>query len=240
MNHSRFDFAKRVTAAIVLALFMSQVSLPVWGTARAWAAPVPMDKVDTRAVLKAEAALDETDRTTGGARKANVLIMVEATPPMSYTPRGVTPTTIRDWDWYNNEEAINWTKTKQYYGMDFDDINNANWHATFGIGMMPPAWSGQNLRKERNLYGRERLEQNNLSEDLDLGSITVDEFIELNKDKYYFPFRDPAAASKVRDAYKSQTTKLETHFTDVPVVPKFPTNLDANMITPWFTNTTDT
>jgi hypothetical protein len=217
----KHDFSKRLITVLVLALFIAQAALP------AWAEPVPLDEMKTRAIRKSEAALDETDMTTGGARKANVLFLVEATPPMIYTPKGVTPTTIRDWDWYNNEEAINWKETKRLYGMDFDDINRANWHATFGIGMMPPAWTGQDMRKERNLYGRERLPENNFKR----GS-TPAETLELNKNDYYFPFKDPGAAKKVEEAYRSQRTKLETHFTGVPGKP------DYSAI--WNTNTTGT
>jgi hypothetical protein len=209
------NFAKRLTASAVLAFFMSQVSVPLWdGVRAARAASVSLEEMGTRALLKSEAALDDTDRTTGGARKANVLFMVEAAPPMSYTTRGVTPTTVRQWDWYNNEEAIDWVQTKKLYGMDFEDINRANWHATFGIGMMPPAYSGVDLRKERNLYGRERLGENDFKKGKDF-----DEDMELNKDRYYFPFKDPAAARAVKEAYGSQATKLETHFASVPSKP---------------------
>jgi hypothetical protein len=216
MKIEKRGFARRFTASIVLALFMSQVSMPVWGTGGAWAAAIPLESVSTRAVLKSETVLDETDLTSGGARKANVLFLVEASAVMGYSPQGVQPVTVRDWDWYNNEEAINWKQTLEVYGLRFDDINNLNKDFTFGIGMLPPAWEGRNLRKERNLYGR----------DLDNGSYSatgwgnnyvkksdnIEEDLKENANNYYFPFKDPDPNNTLKQAYSSQNTGLETHF----------------------------
>ncbi|MDR1944046.1 MAG: hypothetical protein LBQ19_04410, partial [Synergistaceae bacterium] len=58
---------KRWLAVLVLALFMSQISLPIWeGTARAWAESV--DVLNIRAPLKSEVGMDETDEVVGGSK----------------------------------------------------------------------------------------------------------------------------------------------------------------------------
>jgi hypothetical protein len=209
MNSEKNGFARRFTASLVLALFMSQVSLPMWGTNRAWADV----GTNVKAPLKnypdnVDVGMEETDDRSGGTRKSNVLFLIEATAAMSFTPKGVVPQVrkFNDWDWSSNENA-NWQLTKEDYGFTIYDINRMMVDATFGMGAMPPAWTNRDLRPERNLYGRERNENNNFKKQSSLA-----EDIQVNSQDYYFPFT--TADNPLTDGYKAQTTALETHFTN--------------------------
>ncbi|MDR1515934.1 MAG: hypothetical protein LBS45_09575 [Synergistaceae bacterium] len=205
MRGYRFDFAKRVIAAAVLALYLSQATLPVWeGTLAARADVLP----NVIAPLKHEVGMEETDKLVGGSRKSNVLFLIEATAAMSFTPKGVLPQVrkFNDWDWSSNENA-NWQLTKDDYDFTIYDINRMMADATFGMGAMPPAWSGRDLRPERNLYGRDLDNKNNFKK-----HSTLEEDMKVNSEDYYFPF--VTADNPLTDGYSSQITALETHFTN--------------------------
>jgi Tfp pilus tip-associated adhesin PilY1 len=209
MKIGKRGFARRFTASLVLALFMSQVSLPVWGTGMAWADV----GTNVKAPLKDDVGMEETDDMTGGARKSNVLFLIESTAAMSFTPKGVVPQVrkFNDWDWSSNENA-NWQLTKEDYGFTIYDINRMMADATFGMGAMPPAWTNRDLRPERNLYGRERVDANNF-----VKGATFEETMKLNADNYYFPFL--SADNPISNGlYAGQTTGLEVGFENNPEV----------------------
>ena len=202
--------AKRVVSIVTLALFMSQVSLPVWeGAVKAWADV----GTNVAAPLKSEVGLEETDELAGGGRKSNVLFLIEATAAMSFTPKGVLPQAqmTSGWD-LSFVEGADWNKTRERFEYGPEEINRMMKEATFGMGALPAAWSGLDLRPERNLYGRDPDDTNNF-----VKGDTLKETMELNADNYYFPFvsdDNPIA----NGLYKGQKTGLEIGFADSPEV----------------------
>jgi Tfp pilus tip-associated adhesin PilY1 len=211
MNGERHGFARRFVASLVLALFMSQVSLPVWGTGRAWAATAV--DTDVRAPVKTDVGLEETDNTSGGGSggKPNVLFFIEASAVASFTTKGVMPTVIMRDDqttrsgWWNHDTA-DWYKTKDQLGYNFNDINDRMAQATFGIGALPVAFSGKSLNEAdwesaRSLYGRDVDSTNNW---IYKSGATLADNIKNNADRYYFPFLE--TNPKLGEAYKSEAS----------------------------------
>jgi Tfp pilus tip-associated adhesin PilY1 len=221
MKIGKRGFARRFTASLVLALFMSQVSLPMWGTTEAWA----VVGTNVKAPLKnypnnVDVGMEETDDVSGGTRKSNVLFLIEATAAMSFTPKGVLPQVQMITRWNDSyREGADWNKTFQRFGYKPRDIDRMMVDATFGMGALPTAWSGRNLRPERNLYGRERLDTNNFKRQ---GNLSDD--IKVNSEDYYFPFL--TEDNPISDGlYSGQTTKLEIGFENYPQMwPKATTN----------------
>ena len=160
-----------------------------------------------RAIHKDDIGWDDVDLETT-ARKSNVLFLIEATEVMSFTSKGVQPYVWRDAFFDTNwEEAADWPLTEKNFGYTVHDINRMMKEATFGMGSLPPAWRGMDLRQGRNLYGRERNAKNNF--DFKQGD-TLEQIIEKNKDKYYFPFADEEYSKKyLVGLYDKQETKLE-------------------------------
>jgi hypothetical protein len=227
MRHD-LDFTKKFTAAIVLALFISQTSLPAWeGTLRAWAAVRVDDAgagLSVLATLKDEVGqsdenlLDMNDETT---RKANVLFMIEATAGMQFSSKSVMPSVVlanrpswRD----SGRPGGNWPATHKSYGYTVDNVIDMMKGATFGIGAMPVAWSGADLRVERNLYGRDVDASNNYvkmsddpEEDLRLNA--------LEGRNYHVPFAksdtgsDKEAIERIKEGYKEQARSLHVGHT---------------------------
>ena len=161
----------RRVAAVVLAFFVSHVSLPAVGVPRAEAA---WSDVDGTALRKESEVILEDDQLLNKEKetlmKANVLIMMEATAGMQFSPTTVMPAVVLSGGkfgsggnfWTESEkDGADWTRTRSVYGKTVEDIINMTAGATFGIGAMPVAWSGQNLNERRNLYGRERDLTNN-------------------------------------------------------------------------------
>ncbi|MDR1916434.1 MAG: hypothetical protein LBQ58_07660, partial [Synergistaceae bacterium] len=128
---------------------------------------------------------------------------------MSFTPKGVIPVVaMGDFDYGVESETADWALTKSTYGYGFDDITKLMEQSTFGMGALPTAWSGQNLPKERNLYGRDIDTGNNYAK----SGKSIEEDMEANKDRYYFPFAEASRAHSLREAYSSQKRGLETRF----------------------------
>jgi len=97
--------------------------------------------------------------------------------------KGVLPQVWRDSRWDDSYwESGAWELTKDKFGYTIYDINRMMADFTFGMGALPTAWRGLDLRPERNLYGRELDEGNNFRKGCSLW-----DDIELNKDNYYFP-----------------------------------------------------
>ncbi|MDR1509693.1 MAG: hypothetical protein LBS53_08645, partial [Synergistaceae bacterium] len=82
----------RYTAAIVLAMFVSQISFPVVGIPRAEA---EWGDLDGTALRKESEVILEDDQMLNADREtqmmANVLIMMEATAGMQFSPTTVMP-----------------------------------------------------------------------------------------------------------------------------------------------------
>jgi hypothetical protein len=200
MYDIRSVFLKKLIAALTLMLFMqdgAQAALTVG------------------AHLKSDMAVLDVDQKKVALQKPNILFLIEATEIMSFTPKGVQPQVWRDpiYD-VHWEETADWKLTKERYGYTIYDINRIMKEATFGMGAMPPAWSGGNLLQGRNLYGRERFKPNNF-----IKGKNLKEDIELNKDRYYFPFADPEYAKKyLVGAYNQQHTGLEIAYRNFPQV----------------------
>ncbi|MDR1915679.1 MAG: hypothetical protein LBQ58_03775, partial [Synergistaceae bacterium] len=203
---------KRFMALLVLGVFMSQLSLPVWeGTARAWADTV--DDLNLRPLSKSDVGSTETDEIIGGGKgKPNVLFFIEASAVASFSPKGVMPQVImrKDQstksDWWNHDSA-DWYKTRDQLGYKVTDINNMMAQATFGIGSLPVAYGGKSLgylwERARSLYGRDVDTTNNW---IHKSGATLAENIKNNEDRYYFPFLEPNP--KLGEAYSGENTRL--------------------------------
>ncbi|MDR3279094.1 MAG: hypothetical protein LBT23_01150, partial [Synergistaceae bacterium] len=162
------------------------------------------------APLKNEVALEDADVQKVSLRKPNVLFLIEATAAMASTPKGVVPQVWRDDRWDDSYwESAEWSYTKEKLGYTIYDINRMMADFTFGIGALPTAWRGYDLRPERNLYGREMNAANNFKKGRNLS-----EDIELNKENYYFPFLE--ADNPLAGVYSGQTIPLEVGFKDAP------------------------
>ncbi|MDR0615790.1 MAG: hypothetical protein LBG29_03185 [Synergistaceae bacterium] len=191
---------KRAIAAMTLTLFLQH---------GAYAA------VSVEAHLKSDMAVLDVDQKKTSMQKPNILFLIEATEIMSFTTKGVQPQVWRDplYD-VHWEETADWKLTKERYGYTIYDINRIMKEATFGMGAMPPAWSGGNLYQGRNLYGRERSPANNF-----VRGKNLQEDMELNKDRYYFPFADAEYAKKyLVGAYNMQSAPLEIGYENYPQV----------------------
>jgi hypothetical protein len=208
MNNRGAVFFKKFAAAWTLASFLLGTALPSPGPAKAQAAPVIAE-----GHLKSDMAVLDIDQKKIAMRKPNILFLIEATEIMSFTTKGVQPQVWRDplYD-VHWEETADWKLTKERYGYTIYDINRIMKEATFGMGAMPPAWNGGDLSQGRNLYGRERSPTNNFKK-----GNSVKEDMELNKDRYYFPFADAEYAKKyLVGAYNSQFTALEIAYVNYP------------------------
>jgi hypothetical protein len=75
---------------------------------------------------------------------------------------------------------------------------------------MPVAWSGENLRAERNLYGRDIDESNNYKQE---SATDVEADLAANAKNYYAPFKD-GNVDGIKAGYAKQGTALETERTD--------------------------
>ena len=202
----------RFVSVLVLALFVSEISFPALGTARAEAA---WDALDGTAPRKEkEVALDDEQRLDNDSeiiRKINVLIMAEATAGMEFSTTSAMPTVVlagdSEGDWtLSGYDGASWKATRDIYGRTPNDINNMMAGATFGIGAMPAAWSGYNLEPGRNLYGRDIDESNNVNPGRG-NPQNLDAFIELYKNDYYFPFKN--GVGDIPKGYEKQTNGLE-------------------------------
>ncbi|MDR1137336.1 MAG: hypothetical protein LBK91_03345 [Synergistaceae bacterium] len=208
----------RFVALLVLSLFVSEISFPVVGASLAEAAwkdlngAAPLKEIDV--ALDDEQLLDGNKETM---RMANVLVMVEATAGMQFSPATAMPTVVLDggsgagrlWTESGNDGA-DWAATKNVYNRKPDDIINMMAGATFGIGAMPVAWSGANLEPGRNLYGRDLDVSNNYP---NRGkAANLEEFMKRYKGDYYFPFKDTAGG--IPTGYGSQTNGLEIGYID--------------------------
>ena len=184
----------RRAAAIVLACFVSHISLPIVGVPRAEAA---WGDVDGTALRKESEVILEDDQLLNRDKEtsmmANVLIMIEATAGMQFSPTTVMPAVVlaggnyEKTHWTQSEnDGGDWENTRSLYGKTVEDIINMMEGATFGIGAMPVAWSGGDLDPARNLYGRERDLTNNYP--VKGTASNFENFKVLYKDHYYFPF----------------------------------------------------
>lgn len=200
MQHSNSNIVKKTAIAIMLLLFIASDILP------ARAAVIPA----ARAPLKSQMADEDADEIVEAVKKANVLFLMESTAAMSFSPKGAMPVVIMNPKWnYGTMEAADWKKTKDVYGYGFNDAQNLMSQSTFGMGALPAAWSGLSVMKGRNLYGKDIVGSNNYVK----SGGTIEADLEANKDKYYFPFADPARAMSIKEAYSNQKDPLETHFT---------------------------
>ncbi|MDR1472180.1 MAG: hypothetical protein LBS75_06620 [Synergistaceae bacterium] len=199
---------------MVLSILMSQTPLPVTGGTRfARAAADSLSRVELYAPGKESVGVDDTDNLNphGHAAKSNVLFLIESTAVMSFTPKGVMPMIVRKADWYNYGKAqdnIDWNATK----ITMSDINYMMEQATFGMGALPAALSGGNLRRERSLYGRDVDPTNNYTQ-LDPKDPKND--LRLNAERgrhYYAPFLESGAA--LSSGYSGQTTPLNARYSN--------------------------
>lgn len=206
------DFWRRFIAALILALFMTQSSLP-YGAGIAWAEPVAVSDsgLSLPATLKSEVALGAEDLLGVGAETmvdANVLFMIDASAAMQFQPKGVMPSVVlaNSPTWRNSgRPGANWPATYENYGYTVDNVIAMMRNATFGIGAMPVSWKNQNLRAERNIYGQDLDTSNNYVKH----SSNIAEDLAANAQHYYAPFRTSAASGTVRDGYRGQATPLE-------------------------------
>jgi hypothetical protein len=200
----------RFAAVLILALFMNQTALSALGWVREARAD---NSAGVRAPLKADVGQEETDVLVGGKKKPNVLFLIESTAAMSFTPKGVLPQVqmVSGWD-LSFVEGADWNSTRARFGYGPDDVNRMMKEATFGMGALPAAWSGMNLRPERNLYGRDIDASNNFKR-----GATLEETMKRNADDYYFPFIG-ADNPISKGLYKSQVTGLEVGFENCPEV----------------------
>jgi hypothetical protein len=200
MNKRIWPSFKRLVSEVLLICLVSQISAS-GAVPRAAGADEGL-----RAVHKDDVGWDDVDEVQTMSRKSNVLFLIEATEVMSFTPMGVQPYVWRDSFFDTSwEETADWQMTEKNFGYTVHDINHMMKEATFGMGALPPAWRGKNLRQGRNLYGRERKKNNNFVLGKDL-----EETIALNKNNYYFPFADREYSRKyLVGLYNGQYTGLE-------------------------------
>ncbi|MDR3355095.1 MAG: hypothetical protein LBO21_08660 [Synergistaceae bacterium] len=192
---------KKCACALILALLVFETPMSALAATNA---------VRVSAPLKNELALEDIDVQKEAQKKPNVLFLIEATAAMASTPKGVLPQVWRDSRWDDSYwESAEWTMTRDKFGYTIYDINRMMGDFTFGMGALPVAWRGGDLRPERNLYGRERNNDNNFKRGRNLS-----EDIALNKDNYYFPFLDKDNA--LTGVYSGQTIPLEVGFTNTP------------------------
>jgi hypothetical protein len=207
------SFNRKFTAILTLVLFLSQLYLPAWeGASLAWADGVK--DLNVRAPQKADVAKEETDDMTGGSKgsKSNVLFLLESTAIMSFTPKGVMPTIVRKSTWFDQsrpQDNIDWDATMTKFGIGLEDINVMMEQATFGMGALPVAMTGGELRRERNLYGRDVDPSNNYVKMSDDPA----EDLRLNAEQgrhYYAPFINNGAT--LVNAYKNQKIPLNIKY----------------------------
>ncbi|MDR1020019.1 MAG: hypothetical protein LBL73_04590 [Synergistaceae bacterium] len=201
---------------LVLALFMAEISFPVIGAARAEAAWSGLDgtapRKEMEVVLEDEQLIDNNKDNKETMRMANVLVMVEATAGMQFSPTTAMPTVVLDGgstadrNWTESEnDGADWKATLAVYKRKPDDVIRMMAGATFGIGAMPVAWTGINLEPGRNLYGRDLDTSNNYP---NRGkAANLEEFMKLYRNDYYFPFKDTNGG--IPTGYSYQTNGLE-------------------------------
>jgi hypothetical protein len=214
MKRGFAGFPKRLVAGIVLALFVSEISVPVLGIAWADGVPLAQAGLNVSAVLKDEVGSEDSDllwQPDELGRKANVLFMMDATAVMSFTPKSVMPSVVLASDWKDSgRPGADWSRTKSSYGYTVDDVISMMRNATYGIGAMPVAWSGANLRPERNLYGRELDNGDNYANNYVKRSNNIEEDLRLNGMNYYAPFKKEGySVEAVKKGYESQWEPLE-------------------------------
>jgi hypothetical protein len=213
MEQSFAKFLKRLVAAVILAIFVSEITVPPLA---AWADGVPLAQagLDASAVLKTEVGVKDSDvllQPDEQGRKANVLFMMDATAAMAFTPKSVMPSVVLASDWkYSGRPGADWARTKSSYGYTVDDVINMMRNATYGIGAMPVAWSGATLRPERNLYGRELDNGDRYANNYVKKSDNIEEDLRLNGMNYYAPFKkEGPGVEAVKKGYGSQWEPLE-------------------------------
>ncbi|MDR1579823.1 MAG: hypothetical protein LBS35_05660, partial [Synergistaceae bacterium] len=190
---------KRCIAALALSSITFTAPGPMWAGG-----------VQVSANLKRETYLEDIDAQKDAMRRPNVLFLIEATAAMASTPRGVIPQVWRDDRWDDSYwESGDWTQTKRKLGITIYDVNRMMKDFTFGMGALPAAWRGLDIRPERNLYGRDLDDRNNFKRGMNL-----EMEIELNKDNYYFPFLEEDNA--LTGLYSGQTIPLEVGFKNAP------------------------
>ncbi|MDR1885743.1 MAG: hypothetical protein LBQ56_05660, partial [Synergistaceae bacterium] len=207
MRQKKTTLPRRLAAALMLLLLVTETSLPAMA-----ASSVSPNPYGIRATLKADVAEDDADKLSMSKKRVNVLFLVESTAAMSFTTKGVIPVVAPDYSDKNigEGETADWSRTEKVYGYGFEDVQNMMKQCTFGMGALPTAWSGENVNKERSLYGTDLDDTNNYVK----SGNTVDEDIKAHEDKYYFPFGDPSRARALREAYSAQTRALEIGFTN--------------------------
>ncbi|MDR3280912.1 MAG: hypothetical protein LBT23_10400 [Synergistaceae bacterium] len=195
------NLLKRCTAVLSLASLLFHA--PFYASAA-------VGGLSVTAPLKNEVAVEDIDVQKEALRKPNVLFLIESTAAMASTPKGVLPQVWRDTRWDDSYwESGDWELTKNKFGYTIYDINRMMADFTFGMGALPTAWRGMDIRPERNLYGRERDESNNFKK-----GRNISEDIELNRNNYYFPFLERGDA--LAGVYSGQTSPLEVGFTNAP------------------------
>ena len=195
------NLLKKLTAFLVLASMVFDAPLAALAADKGFMVTAP---------LKNEVTVEDIDAQKDAIRKPNVLFLIESTAAMASTTKGVLPQVWRDNRWDDSYwESGDWELTYRKFGYTIYDINRMMADFTFGMGALPTAWRGHDLRPERNLYGRDVDESNNFKKGRSLS-----EDIELNKDNYYFPFLE--AKNALSGAYSGQVTPLEIGFTNVP------------------------
>ncbi|MDR1471477.1 MAG: pilus assembly protein [Synergistaceae bacterium] len=207
MKHGAKKLFERLTAILTLALFISGMAAADESVYSLSVPPIPKDSV----------AWDDVDGMVSNQRKSNVLFLIEATSIMSFTPKGVLPQVAMVSGWDDSfREAAHWGNTRKKYEYTIYDINRMMKDATFGMGALPVAWSGKNVRPERNIYGRDRDAANNF-----VKGRSLSEDIELNEGNYYFPFLDENNA--LSGIYREQSYPLEVSFDKAPDIAPFNT-----------------
>ncbi|MDR3281312.1 MAG: hypothetical protein LBT23_12480 [Synergistaceae bacterium] len=216
-------------AGFTLAIFIGQTSFPLAGGSSAEA--LMWDDVHFSAPLKEDNVVFDDDQLTEVEEirlKANVLFMMDASAPMLFTPNSALPTVVLQRGWRDSgREGADWTKTWTIYRRTVEDIIHMMKYSTFGIGMMPPAWSGSDLHQGRNLYGRDIDESNNFTNKVRdaqgniIGSVSWsdhEELMKINRMNYYFPFSASGNASddlritEIKNGYAAQSKPLEISY----------------------------
>ncbi|MDR3165229.1 MAG: hypothetical protein LBU13_06590, partial [Synergistaceae bacterium] len=136
---------KKLAAFLVLASMTLNVPLTALAADKDFSVTAP---------LKNEVTTDDIDDKNDEAlRKPNVLFLIESTAAMASTTKGVLPQVWRDNRWDDSYwESGDWELTRGKFGYTIYDINRMMKDFTFGMGALPTAWRGYDLRPERNLY----------------------------------------------------------------------------------------
>ena len=138
------NLLKKLTAFLVLASMVFDAPLAALAADKGFMVTAP---------LKNEVTVEDIDAQKDAIRKPNVLFLIESTAAMASTTKGVLPQVWRDNRWDDSYwESGDWELTYRKFGYTIYDINRMMADFTFGMGALPTAWRGHDLRPRARFW----------------------------------------------------------------------------------------